>query len=504
MKKLNFDDNRTGVVTDLRFCELELRNWIGGTARNKQLEAEKYYRGDQDIYKKKRTLIDSKGKEHILKNLPNNRVVNNQYAKLVDQITNFEMGQPITFDTDLSTTTGKELAKQLSLIFGKQALRTLKKATRHAVNEGISWLYVWPDAENGTLGFSIFPAYEVLPEWADAEHKELDCALRYYAVQEYDENGNKRTVYHVEVFHGLGINRFIYDNGSLTPDGDTPAVPYLQVKIGDTFKPYNWTRCPLIPFRRSDLEETLLSKCKVLVDALNLMLSVLIDALQENAQGTRLVIKNYDGTDWDSFIHNLVATNIIPVHSTPEGDGGVETLEIGVTIENYKFVLDALKKAIIENCGGFDAKDDRLGNSPNQMNIASMYSDIEITANDLESEFSASFEQLMWFVKQWIKQTGGVKKEDDDEKADVIFNRDMMINEKEAIECCSNSEGMISSETIMKMHPWVDDPKEEMDRMKKQNDEANARTDSYRNAFEKGRGDQQVAAKGVTGDVEEE
>jgi len=277
-------------------------------------------------------------------------------------------------------------------------------------------------------------------------------------------------------------------------------VPYLQVKIGETFKGYNWTRCPLIPFRRSDLENTLLSKCKTLVDALNLMLSVLLDALQENAQGTRLVIKNYDGTDWDSFIHNLIATNIIPVHSTPDGDGGVETLEITVTIENYKFVLEALKNAIVENCGGFDAKDDRLGSNPNQMNIASMYSDIEITANDLESEFAASFEQVMWFVKQWIKQTGGVKEETDNEKADVIFNRDTMVNEKEVIESCAKSVGLISRETILKNHSWVDDPKAELDRLKDEEAEAQKQADSYRDAFENGPGD---PPKGVTEDGNE-
>ena len=500
MKELNFDDNRIGVVTDLRFCELELNDWINGSVRAAQLKADKYYRGQQDIYKKTRTLIDSKGNEYILKNLPNNKVVINLYAKLVDQITNFEMGQPITFDTDLSTTTGKNLAKQLSLIFGKQTLRTLKKTTRHAVNEGISWLYLWPDIENKTLGFSLFPAYEILPEWADDEHKELDCAMRYYVTNDYNDLGVKQETKHVEVFDGNGIHRFLYVDGCLKPDGDTPTVPYLKVKVGETFKGYNWTRCPLIPFRRSDLENTLLSKCKDLVDALNLMLSVLLDALQENAQGTRLVIKNYDGTDWDSFIHNLIATNIIPVHSTPDGDGGVETLEITVTIENYKFVLDALKNAIVENCGGFDAKDDRLGSNPNQMNIASMYSDIEITANDLESEFSASFEQVMWFVKQWIKQTGGVKEETDNEKADVIFNRDTMVNEKEVIESCAKSVGLISRETILKNHSWVDDPKAELDRLKDEEAEAQKQADSYRDAFENGPGD---PPKGVTEDGDE-
>lgn len=500
MKKLNFDDNRIGVITDLRFCELELDNWINSPQRLAQLEAEKYYRGEQDIFKKERSLFDSKGNKHVLKHLPNNRVVNNLYAKMVDQITNFEMGQPITFDTDLKSATGKQLAEQLALIFGKQTLRTLKKVARRAVNEAISWLYLWPDAQNGTLGFSFFPGSEILPEWADAEHKEVDCAMRRYVVKEYDDNGNKKDVYHVEVFDGNGIHRFIHDNGKLQPDGDTPAVPYLQVKIGEDFIPYNWTRCPLIPFRRSDLEQTLLSKCKTLVDALNYMLSVLLDALQENAQGTRLVIKNYDGTDWDKFIHNLIATNIIPVRTTDGADGGVETLAIDVTIENYKFVLEALKKAIIENCGGFDTKDERVGSNPNQMNIESMYADIEITANDLESEFAASFEQVMWFVKQYLKQTGKGDFEDD-EKAEVIFNRDMMINEAEVIEMCGKSVGLISNETILKNHSWVDDPAEELKRIAKEQEAAAQQTDTYRDAFENGGN---TPEEDVTDDGEEE
>ena len=47
----------------------------------------------------------------------------------------------------------------------------------------------------------------------------------------------------------------------------------------------------------------------------------------------------------------------------------LKTLQIEVNSENYKVILDIFKKAIIENARGYDAKDDRLGNNPNQMNI---------------------------------------------------------------------------------------------------------------------------------------
>ena len=57
-------------------------------------------------------------------------------------------------------------------------------------------------------------------------------------------------------------------------------------------------------------------------------------------------------------------------------------------------IIRLLKKAIIENGHGFDAKDDRMANNPNQMNIRSIYSDIDLDANNMEMEFQASLEQL--------------------------------------------------------------------------------------------------------------
>lgn len=61
-----------------------------------------------------------------------------------------------------------------------------------------------------------------------------------------------------------------------------------------------------------------------------------------------------------------------------------------------------------------------------------------------------------------------------------IFNRDILINESESIDNCAKSVGIISDETIVAMHPWVDDPAAELERLEKQKEEA----DPYRAAFE--------------------
>lgn len=50
----------------------------------------------------------------------------------------------------------------------------------------------------------------------------------------------------------------------------------------------------------------------------------------------------------------------------------------------------------------------------------------------------------------------------------IVFNRDIAINESQAITDCAASKGIISDETIIKNHPWVEDAAEELERLKAQ------------------------------------
>ena len=73
------------------------------------------------------------------------------------------------------------------------------------------------------------------------------------------------------------------------------------------------------------------------------------------------------------------------------------------------------------------------------------------------------------------------------EDVNIIFNRDILINEGEAIDNIAKSEGVISDETRLKQHPWVDDPVKELEKIKAEKEQAVADIDIYRNAFTKGK-----------------
>ena len=208
-----------------------------------------------------------------------------------------------------------------------------------------------------------------------------------------------------------------------------------------------------MPFKYNGDEIPVINRVKTLQDGLNEALSDFANNMQEDARNTILVIKNYGGTDLAEFRRNLAAYGAVKVESVDGETGGVEALNVEVNAENYRCIVEMLKTALVENARGYNAKDKRMSGSPNQMNIQSMYSDIDLDANGMETEYQASFEQLLWFVGVHLRNMGVSA----GGKVGIIFNRDILINESEAIENCVKSLGILSKETVVSQHPWTSD-----------------------------------------------
>lgn len=474
INRLIIQGGRTGM-TELQFFAAEIKEWKDSIRRRDQLTGDMYYLGKHDILNRQRTIIGADGKLQVVNNLPNNRIVNNQYALMVDQKTNYLVGKPFTMNCE-----NKAYVDLLSKVFNRRFQRLLKYVCEDALNGGIGWMYPYYD-DKGRLNFKHFPAYDILPFWADDDHTILDCAVRLYS-QEVWNGYQKEKVEKVEIFKPDGLWRYIYQNDMLIPDTDAGEHEnYFAVVDGEgSVEEFNWTEIPLIPFKYNKQELPLINRVKTIQDGINTMLSDFENNMQEDARNTILILKNYDGQDLGEFRHNLSTFGAVKVRN----DGGVETLQIEINAENYKSVLELMKKALIENARGYDAKDDRLSGNPNQMNIQSMYSDIDLDANGMETEFQAAFEQLLWFINQDFSNRG--MGDFDGEDIQITFDRDILINESEAIDNCSKSVGILSDETIVEQHPWVTDVEVELARLRKEKDEAMEQAQEYAGAFQTG------------------
>jgi SPP1 family phage portal protein len=425
-------------------------DWLASPKRAEMLLADRYYRGYQDILNRQRLVIDASGKLSPVDNLPNNRLVDNQYRKLVDQKTNYALGKPLT----IATSDDAYLA-ELNKIFDKKMSRQLRVLGQYAIDGGIAWLHPYYN-ELGEFKTKVFPSYEVCPIWTDNSHTELDTAIRIYSDKLVLNNGNVQDVTMVEVYTVDGVDRYVYDGSALRPHETAPHINYLQ--IGD--QDYNWTRIPLIAFKYNALEIPLIRNVKSLQDSLNQVLSDFQNNMEESPRNSILVLKNYDGTNIPEFRQNLATYGVVKVKTVDGVQGGIDTLAVEVDSSNYQAILMQLKRAIVENGRGFDAKEERMDGDPNQMNIESMYTDIDLDVNAMESEFQAGFEDLKWFIDQHLQHIG--LPDYSDEEVEFVFNRDIFINEDAKIENCVKSVGIVSAKTILAHHPWVTDLQHEL------------------------------------------
>ena len=311
-------------------------------------------------------------------------------------------------------------------------------------------------APTGELLFKRMKPENVIPYWHDEEHSKLDAFIYFYDVDQYHQLEKTHTVKYVEFYKPDGVSYYIYNNGGLTVNTDKETTNYIQYQG----KLYNWPSVPLLVFKANSIEQPLINRVKSLQDALNEMYSMFLDRLQEDPRKTLIVLRNYDGTDLAEFRRMLAKYGAVKVRD----DGGIDTLTIEVNAGNYDFITQALKRSIIENGRGFDAKDDRMANNPNQMNISSMYSDIDLDANQIEVEFQATLEQLVEFYRAYRSISNATAPKD----VDFIFNRMTPVNEGEVINNCKSSIGILSNETIVANHPWTTNTAEELERLQQE------------------------------------
>ena len=458
-------------IDDKTFLEKELKRFLANPKRRAMLDGDLYYTYNQEIDRKRRMVIGTNGELVEDTKLPNNRITDNRYADMVDQKVNYILSKPLTFKCE-----NEQYEDALKSVFNKSFMRTLKNIGKDSYNGGIGWLYPYYD-ENGQFKFKKFHPWEVLPFWKDEEHTELDFAVRIY--DELGYKGTEEVIYtFVEVYDTNGIHRFEYDRASciLTPDYQTY---YFELPTDGEIIPYNWNRVPLIAFKANSHELPLIRRCKSLQDGINDVMSSFADGMQENASGnTILVIKNYDGENLGEFRYNLSQYKAVKVRTIDGADGGLDSLQIEVNCENYKTILEELKKALVRNCRGYDAEDLKSNGSPNEMTIKSVYSDIDLDANELETEYQAAFEELLWFVNQHLINTGAGNFTD--EPVEIIFNRDMMVNESQIITDLNASSGILSHRTLVANHPYISDVDAEMEQIKI---EAEDSINQYQGAF---------------------
>lgn len=419
---------------DAKIAEFQLK-------KEEMQESIRYYNYEQDILLKKRWTIGKEGKMQSIENLPNARIIDNQYKKAVDQKVNYLFSQLPSIKCD-----DEKYQELVQDLYDNRFLRTLNKVALESYLCGISWLYISND--NGELSMTKMDSTEIIPIWQDRNHESLDAIIRVYQTEEY-KDGNIKMIDKVALYTKDDVRIYLRDKDYT----EIKEEGYLEK---DGLR-YSFGEIPFVYFKSNSSEMPLLKRVKSLQDAINAILSNYYDNMLEDPRNTIMILKNYDGQDLGEFRQKLAQYGAVKVSTGVDGaDGDVNTLEVNVNSENYRLILDLLKEKLIENAMAFDMKSDKTSNAPNELNIKSMYSDMELDANQTALEFTASLEHLERFLKL-IKNI-----KDDKLISTTEFKRNLMVNDEATINMIIQSEGLLSKKTLLSHHPFVDDVDEEI------------------------------------------
>lgn len=453
------------------FLFANITEWMNNPKRKLMLTAQDYYANDNDIKDRKRFYIDRQGNQREVTNLSNNKLSHPFMRKLTDQKVSYLLSKDFTINCD-----DEKFAKELNKYLDKKFKRMLKNIGKQAIVNGIAWIQVYYNPE-GQLCFKRIPSEEIIPFWTDSEHTALDAVIRVYSVFHLAKDGAKKETHKVE-YHTLnGVWYYVMGDKGLKPDPEVPEElkGHFQIEVPLNKKDIKgkplykeieatWDKVPFIGFKYNSSEISLLKWIKPLIDDYDINSSDTSNNLQDVPNNIKIV-KNYDATDPGEFIHNLSTYRTAFVAN----DGDVSVLNTPLDITAIEGHLTRLRKDIFDAGNGVDIQDENLGNASG-VALKFRYAGLESDAIDMQNEFIASLEELIWFIKVDLesKAIGNFM----ETEFDIVFNTDIIINESEVINDAKNSIGIISDETIIANHPWVVDSVEELNKLQKQKEDA--------------------------------
>lgn len=433
------------VVTSEKEILEKVKNFLNSEKREEMLCGARYYEGINDILSRKRMVIGEDGTLVEDKNLSNCRIAHSFFKKLVDQKAEYLFGREFSVSCE-----NEEFSKILNGVFDAKLKNRLKNLCKEAVVKGIGWLYVY--FENGELRFKKIPSEEVIPIWSDSEKLSLDGVIRVYGIKR-----GKKILTAVEKWDLSGVYYYILENGRLYNDPQRVNSQHITLDgMG-----YNFMKIPFIPFKYNEEEISLIRYTKSLIDDYDLLKSDDSNTICD-VPNSILVVKNYDGQGLGEFRKNLSRYKAVKVTD----DGGLDVKSSNISTDMVARHLSLDRKDLYEAGRGVDTQTEDFKNASG-VALKFLYADLDLDCNGIESEFLVSLGELMYFVKLWLEITG--KGDFKNEDVSFVLNRDIIVNESEAIEECVKSADILSEVTILENHPWVKDAKKEKERKDNEN-----------------------------------
>lgn len=383
-----------------------------------------------------------------------NRIPTNWHKILVDQKVGYMFTYPPQFDTK-DEKSGAEVIDRVKEVLGDGYEKVIKQLATDASNTGRAWLCYWYDHGRPFEYYFISPL-QVIPVYDPGSIKpRLKYLIRRYSTE--DENG--RTITKNEIW----------------TDRD---VTYIDQSVGGSegrgTVAHNYGCIPFIEFKNNEAELPDLVMYQKVIDSIDKVISGLANDM-DDVQEILFVLRGYNGenrrTDYveqpDGTVKevpreiNVLLEAKLRKFFSVDGEGGVDVLRAEIPFEARKAYMDMLINQLYISAMAVNPDPDKTGNQSG-VYIEFLYSLLELKAGLMETEFRPALGEFLRAILRYL----GLP---EDTQIEQIWTRNKPRNDSETAQIIAGtSDQVMSDETKTKVHPLVEDWREERKRVEKE------------------------------------
>lgn len=405
-----------------------------------------HYIKEREYFRGKHKMVDA---PHKPPHKPDNRLIVNFPRKAVTTYNGFFAGTPVKIDHE-NEATDEFVKNWLNKInFDDVFTRVSKQASMY----GHSYFYVYQGEKGSDFeGVPILQACDPLNTFLIYDDT-LSGGARYGVTYRYNyERKLEITLYDSKFKRTMIVSD---SSGTFLDQIAAEAVPY-----------------PIVPIIEAPENDERMALCEDIISLIDALDKVMSEKANDTDYFADAYLKIVNAAISKKGIETMRDTRVINAQGESSGNSQIEFLAKPDADNTQEHLVDRLVDYIYEIANVTNLNDDAFSGNPSGVALKLKYQAMSNMASDKSLKFKRALRDVFRCVFAVTQEVSGDSWED----LQFKFTQAIPNNLMEESQVVSNLYGKVSNHTLFKVLPFVDDPDEEIKRLKDEQQENQAAT----------------------------
>ena len=424
------------------------------------------YKKYQKLYENKHKILNRPKKDE---NKPNNKISNDFFGQIIDNTVGYFLGNPIILNytepkkakasveidpvdvgVDLGQIEDTAVQDALDKIFADNEKDDLFiEWGKEAMIKGLSHILVYQNEESKTKFMRLHPE-DVILVYKNSSTKELQYAIRLYDI---DTEDTDTTTHYAEVYDTTGYDIFKCVEGGTGTTSNRAGGGYTFVER----KPHIYGMIPISTWYNNEERMSDLERVETLVNDYDKVLSDVSNEF-EAFRNAYLMLKNM--VAGEESLDKLKTEGILEVMEN--GDAKFLTKQIQTeALENH---LNRLKESIYTFSQVPNLSDENFAGNLSGVAIRFKLFGLETKCIIKEQKGKTAIRNLFRVISAPVRVLTGHNP--DVINLEIEFTRNVPNNITELVDTVTKLDGKVDKETLLALLPFIDNPKEVLEKLK--------------------------------------